>query len=101
VSEARWTPEAATNLDEIVDYIDRSGRPTVAERLAREIVDLCDRYARMPRAGPRHPELPDSFRVFAHKRWLVVYEPLDDDEGIVVHRVVDGTRDVGRLLGDL
>jgi len=38
------------------------------------------------------------FRVFTHKRWVVVFRPIDN--GIEVMRILDGSRDFSRIFGE-
>ena len=91
------TPTAARDLDEIYDCIAiESARPVAAERLIRDIVDKCELYATHPKMGTSRPDLGDDFRVFSHKRYVVVYRPMAD--GIEVIRVVDGARDYPALF---
>ena len=48
--------------------------------------------------GSLHEDLPDGYRFFVHKRYVIVYEELED--GIIVQLVVDSARDWARLFGD-
>ena len=91
------TPSAARDLDEIFDYIAiQGGRPATAERLIRDLAEKCQRYAAQPGMGTARPDLSEDFRVFSHKRYVVVYRPLAD--GIEVLRVVHGARDYPHLF---
>ena len=92
-----WTPIAETHLEEIVYHIAISGgRPVTAEKIAREIHDKCDLYARNPLLGEARPDLGENYRIFSHKRWVIIYLPIED--GIVVEAVFDGSRDYPRLF---
>ena len=91
------TPAAARDLDQIFDYIAiQGGRPATAEKLIRDLADKCQLYATQPGMGTARPDLGEAFRVFSHKRYVVVYRPLAD--GIEVLRVVDGARDYPSLF---
>lgn len=92
-----WTPRAEKHLEDIAYYIAvDDGRPLTAEKIVREIRDKCELYARNPLLDEARRDLGSNFHVFSHKRWVIVYYPLDD--GIVVEAVFDGARDYPRLF---
>ncbi len=97
-----WTVTARQDIDDIYDYIGvRDGRPAVADAFVRQLDEVCEDYAAGFAAGhvmgTARSDLGESFRVFTHKRWVVVFRPIDG--GIEVLRVIDGSRDFGRLFG--
>lgn len=97
MAQVEWTRKGRMTLDRITEFIARdAGRPAVAEKLVRAIHKKCKSHARQPTMGTLHDELPDGFRYFVHKRYVIVYEPLDD--GITVHLVVDSARDWTRFF---
>ena len=92
-----WTPRAEKHLEDIAYHIAvDDGRSITAEKIVLEIQDKCELYARNPLIGEARPELGDKLRVFHHKRWVIVYYPLDD--GIVVEAVFVGARNYPRLF---
>jgi len=92
-----WTPRAEKHLEDIALYIAvEDGRPITAEKIVREIQDRCELHARSPLIGEARPDLGDNYRIFSHKRWVIVFYPLDD--GIVVEAVFDAARDFPRLF---
>lgn len=94
---ALWTPRAASHLEEIACYIAvDDGRPLTADKIVREIHEKCQRYATNPLLGTPRPDLGTTCRAFSHKRWIIIYEPLED--GIVVEAVFDAVRDYPRLF---
>ena len=96
-SPAIWTPEATGDLEEIIYYIAvEQNRPEVAEGVARQIREACDRHATAPLAGERETRLGHECRRFSLKRWIVLYRPYQD--GIAVLRIVDGSRDFDQLF---
>lgn len=98
MAAALWTPEAQSDLEEIVYYIAIEGdRPLTGERIAREIRDTCDQYAEQPLLGEARPGLGEECRILVVKRWVIIYRPFLD--GIAVLRVVDGSRDFDKLFG--
>lgn len=58
---------------------------------------MSESYARQSEMGSLHEDLPDGLRYFVHKRYVIIYEPLED--GIRIHLVVDSARDWTRLFG--
>jgi plasmid stabilization system protein ParE len=97
-AKAVWTPDAESDLEEIVYYISvKEGRPAVAEQVAHSLKAECDRRAVAPHAAERETRLGPECRRFTFKRWVVLYRPWR--EGIAVLRIVDGSRDFDRVFG--
>jgi plasmid stabilization system protein ParE len=102
MASAKYTPEARQDLKEIALWIGRTDkRPTVAANVVRDLKRHCDEYGRAFAAGSTigtpDPRLGPGYRVFSHKRWVVVFR--ESHGGIEVMRIVDGARDYGRLFG--
>jgi toxin ParE1/3/4 len=95
---AIWSTEAERDLEEIAYYIGvHDARPVTAERLAREVHELCHLVATQPMMGERRPEFGANCRVVSFKRrWAVIYRP--SVKGIQVVRIVDGIRDFSKLF---
>ena len=94
---AQWTPQAETDLDEILFTIAvEDGRPLVAEKLADEIHEKAEQYARQPLMGTARPDIDEAIRIFSHTRYVVLYIPIDD--GIEVQAIIDGARDFDSLF---
>ena len=94
---ARRTEAAERDLREIAFYIafeDR--RPATTDRIIDELIAKCDSYAENPLIGTASPHLGADYRRFIHKRWAVIYRPIDD--GIEVLRIVDAARDYPSLF---
>lgn len=92
-----WTPRASRHLDEIFDYIaETRKRHSIASKLVRDINAKAKQYAHQPLMGTPRLDLGEDFRCFGHKRYVVVYIPLDD--GIQVLAVIDGARDFRSLF---
>lgn len=70
----------------------------MADKLLDRIYEKSEAYGRQPSMGSLHEDLPEGYRFFVHKRYVIVYEELED--GIVVQLVVDSARDWTRLFGD-
>lgn len=97
MGQVDWTPVGRRDLKEIAKYIARQGqRPAIAAKVVDEIHARCAEYALRLDVGSRHKYFPDPMRFFVHKWYVIIYEPTDD--GLIVHRVVDGARDLSRLF---
>jgi toxin ParE1/3/4 len=97
-----WTTASETDMEGIYAYIAfQHGRRSTAKKILRDLRQQCDEYAALFAAGSvlgtARDDLGESFRLFSHKRWLVVFRPIEN--GIEVLRVVDGSRDYGQLFG--
>ena len=94
---AVWTPQAQSELDDILFHISvRDRRPQTGERLYFEIRQHADEFAQTHAVRHFHPLAPAGWHYFLHKRWLVFYQL--HAEGIEVMRVIDGVRDLPPLL---
>lgn len=102
MSHAEWTAPAESDVEDIYGWIAiRDGRTLTAKKVLRELRRACDEYAEAFASGSilgtaRH-DLGEFFRVFTHKRWVVIFRPLHD--GIEVLRVLDGSQDFSRIFG--
>jgi toxin ParE1/3/4 len=94
---AIWNDQARQDLRSIGLYVGRKeDRPAVAARIMREIREMCDHYARHPLTGTSREEFGDGCRVFSHKRWVILFRPID--QGIEVLRIFDGSQDYESLF---
>ena len=93
------TPEASGDIKEIARYLaHEQHRRRAAERFVQELDRKFQLYATQPRMGTARPDLGEQYRSFTHDRpGVVIYRPLDD--GILILRVVDGSRDFADIFG--
>jgi plasmid stabilization system protein ParE len=103
MAKLQLSPQSRQDVDGIYDYIGRRDRrPATADKVVTELMRTCQSYADIFAAGSvvgtARPDLGETYRVFTHKRWVVVFRPIGD--GIEILRVVDGSRDFARLFGD-
>jgi toxin ParE1/3/4 len=92
------TPEAISDIKEIARYLaHQQHRREAARRFVQDLAQKARIYATQPRMGTARPDLCENCRCFTLKRWVVIYQPLDD--GILLLRVVDGARDFERIFG--
>ena len=86
-----FTAQAEQDLEEIGDYI-AADNPSRAVTFIREIRDHCDKIAKSPLSYIARPELGDGIRTCAHGRYLIVFQPSDQD--VLIIRVLHGARDI-------
>ena len=72
------------------------GRPAIANRIVREVYELCNLIAANPEMGEPRASFGVGCRIFNYKRWVIIYRPAT--EGIEVLRFVDGSRDYDQLF---
>jgi plasmid stabilization system protein ParE len=97
MARAEWTATAEDELTEIAYWIAmEAGRPQTARRIVEELHQKAEFYAATPSLGQRHPDAPEGWFYFRHKRWVVLYRPRE--HGIDVLRVVDAARDFPTLF---
>ena len=97
---ARISARAQRDLDYIFAYISVRQGPKAADRfleLAQEAVQFLVQH---PFAGP-HPRWPTKhktlrFWVISRTNFLIYYLP--DESGVSIERVLDGRRDVSRIV---
>lgn len=96
---ALWAPKAENDLEEILYYIRvADGHPLTAQRIGQEIVETAAKQSALPSSGSSHLAAPADWRNVRHKRWLIFYQP--HSQGIEIMRVIDGVRDLPRVLAD-
>ena len=99
MAKVEWSPQARTELKEILKFIARRDkRPQTAANIEAEIKKKLILYAGSPDIGHCHELLPNDWRCCRHKRWTIVYRP--GESGIQVLRIVDAARNFTRLFAD-
>ena len=92
--------DAERDLSELFDYIAADSGNDRAEAVLRRIHQTLANLALFPRIGRVRDDLDGSPRTFAIWPWLIVYEPAEDGRGIIVWRIVDGRRDLPKVILD-
>lgn len=85
---------ACAELEGITRRLRQSSGRDGADDVVRRSLHAADSYAAMPLAGAARPELGRDLRAFVAMRWNVLYRPVAG--GILVPRVINGARDLGR-----
>lgn len=91
------SPRAATDLEEIADYIARDN-PIRAASFVAELEAKCRAVAAMPELYPARADLAPGLRMATHGRYLVLYRDLPAEHTVRIERVVHGARDLPGLL---
>ncbi len=87
----RLTPEAARDLDEIIDFIAQD-HPKAAARLLGNLKERCQALAERPDMGRNHEELARNLRSSHVGKYVLFYRT--DAEGIAILRILHGARDL-------
>ena len=91
------TSAADSDLRDLLRYIAiEQERPRIAANLLDELLAKCELLASNPLLGTAKPEFGDNYRAFSHKRWVLIFRPIED--GVEIMRIVDGARDYTSLF---
>lgn len=92
-----FSPLAEGDLDDIVSYI-RNDDPFAARRWFDDIVRKCRLLCANPQIGRARNFLRPGLLAAPMANYLIIYRPVPG--GIEIIRVVDGRRDLPRILAD-
>lgn len=95
MSQARLTPQAANDLEEIEEYISRDN-PDAAARLIQEIMETCELLGRHPEAGDERPKLRKGLRGFPVGNYIIFYRIMGNKVEIL--RVLHGARNMPKFF---
>jgi toxin ParE1/3/4 len=91
-----WSPQARTDLAEIWNYyVNVAGRHT-ADKIVREIGEVCRLLEDLPFAGRARDEVRQGLRSIVARPHVVFYRVNSDVAEIV--RVLDGRRDLDEIF---
>jgi toxin ParE1/3/4 len=90
--------DAERDLSDLFDYIARESGVDRAEMILRRIEQSLNILAELPLIGRVHRELDGAPRTFSIWPWIVIYEPEPSGNGILVWRIIDGRRDLPKLV---
>ena len=93
-----YSLDAERDLTELFDYIAQDSGVQRAELVLRRIERMLDTLAEWPFIGRVRPDLDGEPRSFSVWPWIVIYEPQPSGRGIYVWRVLDGRRDLPRVV---
>lgn len=90
-------PKAIEDLYEIWLYLAEHGEE-LADRWVDRIDEGVNRLAEYPKAGASRRNLADDLRIWPVMPYLIVYRLDETAQAVDVLRIVDGRRDIGKLL---
>lgn len=71
--------------------------PSTAAAVVARIREKCQLIAHHPEIGQRRAEFPGDYHGSTLDRWVIFYRVTED--AVEIHRVLDGSRDIGHLMG--
>ena len=89
---------ARLDLDDIWDHLAREAGLDVADAVLVRLFEAMARAAERPSLYPKRPEYEGAPRRVNVFRYAIFYEPLSEGDGILVWRVVHGSRDLQRFI---
>ena len=96
MSRFRLSPEAARDIEDILEYIAQDSVPA-ARRVRQALLAACRRLAEHPGMGHRREDLTDKpVRFFPVYSFLIIYDPATTPLEIV--RVLRGAQDIPAIL---
>ena len=95
MAEVRRTPQAETDLVEILEYLHQHN-PSVAEHYATAFYEKCQALARFPEIGRGRPEIAPNLRGTLVKPYVIFYR-LDGDV-VQILRILHGRRDLRSIM---
>ena len=90
------SPRAATDLEQIADYIARES-PTRAASFVSELAAKCGHRGNAVGLPPRE-DLAPGLRMAVHGRYLVFFRDLPGQGTVRIERVLHGARHLPRLV---
>ena len=93
--DARLTPAALADLEDIDDYVTENFGPARAIETARELFKTFEQLAVHPHMGRAIPSVAAKPVRFLHlKPYWIVYQP---GTPVLIHRIYHASRDLSRL----
>jgi toxin ParE1/3/4 len=91
------SPLAASDLEEIADYIARDN-PVRAASFVAELEAKCRAVAAAPDRYPVRADLVPGLRMAVHGRYLVLFRDLPGQVTVRIERVLHSARNLSRFL---
>jgi toxin ParE1/3/4 len=91
----KTTPIAEADLDEIWLYI-AADSVTRADKFIDALTERFVTLSRSPRAGRSRPEIEPGLRSFSFRNYVIFYSLTE--EGLVIERVLHGSRDIEAIF---
>lgn len=98
MTQVVFSVAAEKDLEEIGDFV-AADNPRRAVSFIREILELCTKIGTAPLGYVARPELGENLRSCSHGRYLIIFQPTDDE--ILIVRVLHGARNIVALFTDI
>jgi toxin ParE1/3/4 len=98
MNEPILTDQAKDDLTEIWLAIAQRRDERTADRMNRKILKQCHSHAQFPESGRLRDDLNPGLRSFPVRPYVVFYQPQEDT--ILVVRILDGRRDIERIMSE-
>jgi toxin ParE1/3/4 len=94
----QFTEIAVLDIDDIWSYLAiTQGNPKVAQKVMDELRETFELLSDFPMMGRERNDLKQGIRrIVVRKRYIVLYRVID--EGVLIERVVHGSRDLESLF---
>jgi toxin ParE1/3/4 len=92
------TADAATDVNEILDYLKREASPRVAEEYGQKFRRTQERPVEFTGLGSRRPELGGDTRIGIVQPYILIYDYTKRDDTLTLLRVVHGKRNITSRL---
>jgi toxin ParE1/3/4 len=93
-----WSPDARADLSEIWNYYAKVASRHTADKIVREIGEMCRLLENHPLAGRARDEVRPGLRSIAARPHVVFYRVNNDAPEII--RVLDGRRDLDEIFAE-
>ena len=98
----KFTPEAQSDLDDVLFYIEQElSNSRAAEGLATELFEKIDRVREFPLSGRAVDNefiIDQTLRKFVAGKYIVFYKPDKEAKNIIIVRIVYGGRNMDEIL---
>ena len=92
------TASARRDVVEIWSYIATDNAPAVADGMLARLTSAMEILALTPLMGRKRVDWNGKPRSFAVRKYVIVYEPLPERDGILVWRILHGARNLKRIV---
>ena len=90
--------EARRDLLDIWAYVADESTPAIADALLARLYGAMEMIAFAPHIGRLRPEFPGSPRSISVRPYVIFYEPLPEQDCVLIWRIIHGARDLPRLV---
>ena len=95
-AELSWLDDAKDDVREILEYI-ANENPNAATKYVAELSESCERLADYPLSGRRYNA---EFRTIVFRNHLIFFRFDEQADEVNIVAVLDGRRDIERLIGE-